>query len=116
MILQRSQLKIAIIGGHPNIYREVSQALRENYGLNHWVELPSFSKLGVGSSKIKAKLLYCHLIFILTGYMRHGQTEGVSALKRSGAISGKVILLCCRGRTGVMRAILHHVDLLCEVA
>lgn len=115
-MLQRSQLKIAIVGGHPSIYREVSQALRENYGLSHWVELPSFRKLGAGGSKIKAKILYCDLIFILTGYMRHGQTNAVSELKRSGAISGKVILLCCRGRTGVMRAILHHVDLLCEVA
>lgn len=115
-MLQRSQLKIAIVGGHPSIYREVSHALRKSYGLCDWVELPSFSKLGIGGSKIKAKILYCDLIFILTGYMRHGQTEAVSALKRSGAISGKVILLCCRGRTGVMRAILHHVDLLCEVA
>jgi len=113
-MLDRSQLKIAIVGGHPNVYREVSLALYLGYGLRYCVELPSFSKLGVGSSKIKAKILYCHLIVIITGYMRHDQTEAIFALKRSGAISGKVILLCCRGKTGVMREILSHIDVLCS--
>lgn len=40
--------------------------------------------------------------------MNHSLTEAVYGLKSAGAISGKVVMLNFRGKSGVVREILKH--------
>lgn len=104
-----SGLKLALVGGHDATRREVIQELSQRHGLTDWVELPPFNKHSLGKSNIKAKIHNCDLIVLITGYMRHKQTDSVVQLKKLGSLSGDVLLLNCRGKSGVVREILAYV-------
>lgn len=104
-----SSLKLALVGGHDTTRRGVIQELTEQYGLINWVELPPFRKHSLGRSRMKAKLHDCDLIVVITGYMAHKQTDSLSSLKNTGNLSGELLLLNCRGKSGVVREILAHV-------
>jgi hypothetical protein len=104
-----STLKLALVGGHDTTRRSVIQELTEQYGLINWVELPPFRKHSLGRSRMKAKLHDCDLIVVITGYMAHKQTDSLSSLKNTGNLSGELLMLNCRGKSGVVREILAHV-------
>lgn len=104
-----SNLKLALIGGHDSIRRAVIRELSEHYHLTRWVQLPPFTKHSLGRSNIKAKIHDCDLIVLITGYMKHMQTESVVQLRKLGSLSGDVLLLNCRGKSGVVREILAYV-------
>ena len=48
------------------------------------------------------------LIVVITGYLNHAMTNCISRLKASGALSGEVMLVNCRGRTSVVREIFQR--------
>ncbi|MEO1211368.1 MAG: hypothetical protein AAFX78_17735 [Cyanobacteria bacterium J06638_20] len=102
-------IKLALVGGHNSTRRGVITELSQQYGLAHWVELPPFSKHSLGRSNIKAKIHDCDLIVLITGYMRHKQTESIAQLRKLGTLSGDVLLLSCRGKSGVVREILTYI-------
>lgn len=105
-----SGTKLALVGGHDSTRRGVIHELVEHHGLLHWVELPPFEKHSIGRSNIKAKIYNCNLIVLITGYMRHQQTDSIVQLRNLGALSGDVLLLNCRGKSGVVREILSYVS------
>ncbi|WP_346294448.1 hypothetical protein [Sphaerothrix gracilis] len=105
-----STTKLALVGGHHTTRRGVIQALSQYHGLTQWVELPPFSKHGFGRSTIKAKIWDCDLIVLITGYMKHQQTDSIMQLRKGGSLSGEVLLLSRRGKSGVVREILAHVS------
>ncbi|MBW4652148.1 MAG: hypothetical protein KME20_03710 [Kaiparowitsia implicata GSE-PSE-MK54-09C] len=104
-----SGTKLALVGGHDSTRRGVIHELVEHHGLLHWVELPPFEKHSIGRSNIKAKIYDCDLIVLITGYMRHKQTDSIVRLRKLGALSGDVLLVSCRGRSGVVREILAYI-------
>ncbi|MEO0827709.1 MAG: hypothetical protein AAFY67_19065 [Cyanobacteria bacterium J06642_9] len=105
-----SGLKLALVGGHASTRRGVICELSEQHGLTRWVELPPFSKHSLGRSNIKAKIHDCDLIVLITGYMKHKQTDSVMQLRKLGALPGEVLLLNCRGKSGVVREILTYIS------
>ena len=104
-----SGTKLALVGGHDSTRRGVIHQLVKRHGLLHWVELPPFEKHSIGRSNIKAKIADCDLIVLITGYMRHKQTDSIVRLRKLGALSGDVLLVSCRGRSGVVREILTYI-------
>ncbi|MEM8810951.1 MAG: hypothetical protein AAGF01_33500 [Cyanobacteria bacterium P01_G01_bin.38] len=104
-----SELHLALVGGHDATRREVIRELTERYGLKKWVELPPFEHSSSGLVQIRPRLQRCDLIVVITGYMNHKLTDSINRLKASGALSGEVMLVNCRGKTGVIREILKHV-------
>jgi hypothetical protein len=104
-----SGTKLALVGGHDSTRRGVIHELVEHHGLLHWVELPPFEKHSLGRSNIKAKIHDCDLIVLITGYMRHKQTDSIVQLRKLGSLSGNVMLVSCRGRSGVVREILTYI-------
>ena len=104
-----ADLNLAFVGGRPNVRRMVIQELCIQYELKNWVEIPSFEYATTRQNRLKAKLHSCQLIFLVTGYMNHPLTEKISHLHHSGALSGRVVLLNCKGRSGIVREVLHHV-------
>ena len=104
-----SGTKLALVGGHDSTRRGVIHELVEHHGLLHWVELPPFEKHSIGRSNIKAKIADCDLIVLITGYMRHKQTDSIVRLRKLGALSGDVLLVSCRGKSGVVREILTYI-------
>ena len=104
-----SGLHLALVGDHDATRREVIRELTEQYGLQKWVELPPFERGNDGVAQIRARIERCDLIVVITGYMNHKLTDCINRLKRSGALSGDVMLVSCRGKTGVVRAILQRV-------
>lgn len=102
-------VKLAIVGGHDETRRSVLQELQEQHGLRDWVEVPPFRQASLGVNKLRAKLRDCDWIVVITGYMNHKVMNSIDQLKRKGALQGKVILLDCRGKSGVVREILKLV-------
>jgi hypothetical protein len=105
-----SDVKLALVGGHEATRRGVIGELTQQHGLTQWVELPPFSKHSLGRSNIKAKIRDCELIVLITSYMKHKQTDSIMQLKRLESLSGDVLLLNCRGKSGVVREILSYVN------
>jgi hypothetical protein len=103
-----SNLHLAIIGGHSTIRRSVITELSDRYNLQHWVEVPPFSHGHLGRTRIKAKIQHCDLIVMITRYMNHSLSDSIYGLKAAGALSGDLLHLDCRGKTGVIRQILDY--------
>jgi hypothetical protein len=101
---------LALVGGHAATRRAVIQELATEYGLKRWVEVPPFSEESNSKAKVKAKIAQCDLVVIITGYMSHPLTASIYHLKSSNALVGELILLNCRGKSGVVREILSYVQ------
>ncbi|MGP1373793.1 MAG: hypothetical protein ACTS3T_13270 [Almyronema sp.] len=108
-VVDLSTLTLALVGGHEATRRGVIEALSTEHGLKHWVEVPPFSNISAGRSKVKAKIQSCDLIVMITGYMSHKLTKNVYGLKESGALTGEIVPLSCRGKSGVIREVLKYV-------
>lgn len=104
-----SGIKLALVGGHDATRQAVIAELTKRHGLTEWVELPPFSKHSLGRSNIKAKIHNCNLIVLITGYMRHSQTHSIMQMRKLNSLSGDILLLNCRGRSGVVREILTYI-------
>ncbi|MBE9070151.1 hypothetical protein IQ260_26265 [Leptolyngbya cf. ectocarpi LEGE 11479] len=104
-----STWSLGIIGGHATTRRGVIEVLSNQYGLGTWVEIPPLSENSIKRNVLRGKIRRCALIFIITGYMSHSLTHAVYSLKASGALAGEVVLLNCRGTSGVVREVLDHV-------
>ena len=104
-----SALSLALLGGHGATRRGVIETLSAQHGLKQWVEIPPFSNISAGRNKVKAKVQSCDLIVVITGYMSHKLTNNIQSLKESGALTGDVLLLSCRGKSGVIREVLNYV-------
>ena len=105
-----SNLRLALVGGHPTTRRGVIQELQLNYGLRHWVEVPRMNESNTNRSKVKSKIGQCTLVVLITGYMSHRLTEIIFSLKEAGSLAGDVLQLNCKGKSGVIRGILNHVE------
>ncbi len=105
-----STLHLALVGGHPNVRREVVRELTANYGLIHYVEIAPSSEAYIDRSSIKAKVNSCNLIGVITGYIGHDSTTIVSALRKDGAINGQVLWIEYRGKSGIIRSLLQHIQ------
>jgi len=111
-----SQYSLALVGGHPTTRQSVLKELSSIYGLNvkNCVEIPPFTEVSTNSNKVKAKISRCDLVVIITGYMGHGLTKIVYDLKSAGAIAGEVLMLNCRGKSGVVREISNYFNTLLD--
>ena len=107
-------LRLGVVGGHEATQREVINELSLIHGLKRWVVVPPTWECSMKKSVLKEKLERCDLIVLITGYMNHSLTHAVFALKASGALNGKVVLLNFRGKSGVVREVLRHVAALDE--
>ncbi|NEP19951.1 MAG: DUF2325 domain-containing protein [Leptolyngbya sp. SIO4C1] len=101
-----SKLHLALVGGHDATRREVIRELTEQYGLQKWVELPPFAHSSL--VQIRPRIQRCDLIIVITRYMNHQLTDSINRLKASGGLMGEVVLVNCRGKTGVIREILKR--------
>ncbi len=113
-IVSRTQnlasIRLALVGGHQATRREVIRELCENYGLPNCVEVAPSSEAYISRSNVQAQISNCNLIAVITGYMGHDLSQIVSDLKKDGALTGDVFFLACRGKSGVVRAILNKLQ------
>ena len=105
-----SNFRLALVGGHPTTRRGVIQELKTHYGLKHFVEIPRMNEANTTRNRVKSKIYRCNLVVLITGYMSHRLTEIVFSLKDAGALAGEVLQLSCKGKSGVLRGILAHVE------
>jgi hypothetical protein len=104
-----ASIHLALVGGHQATRREVIRELCENYGLQNCVEVAPSSEAYISRSNVQAQISNCNFIAVITGYMGHDLSQIVSDLKKDGTLSGNVFFLACRGKSGVVRAILNQV-------
>lgn len=102
-----SSLSLALVGGHEATRREVSRELKECYSLKNIVEVAPSNEAHVDRSSVRAKISECKLIAVITGYMGHDLSKIVFDLKKDNALVGEVVLLPCRGKSGVVREIFN---------
>lgn len=105
-----ASIRLALVGGHQATRREAIRELCENYGLPNCVEVAPSSEAYISRSNVQAQISNCNLIAVITGYMGHDLSQIVSDLKKDGALTGDVFFLACRGKSGVVRAILNKVQ------
>jgi hypothetical protein len=99
-------VRLAIVGGHVAMRREVEQELRGQYGLKHYQEIAPSSEEHIDRERVRERLSGSDLIVVVAGYSGHDLTGLVRDLQRSGDITGHAIWPTCRGKSGVMREIL----------
>ncbi|MGC1308294.1 MAG: hypothetical protein WA885_13785 [Phormidesmis sp.] len=97
---------LGIVGGQDATRQEVIRALSEQHGLQRWVEIPALQESNIHKRVLREKIERCDLIVIVTAYMSHSLTKAVYGLKAAGALSGEVVLLNFRGKSGIVREIL----------
>lgn len=100
-----STISLALVGGHDATRREVIRELKQRHGLKKCIEIPPEPHMSIG--QMKPRIQRCDLIVLITGYMGHTLTNNVNQLKSAGALSGEVMPVNCRGKTGVVREILE---------
>lgn len=105
-----ASIRLALVGGHQATRREVIRELCENYGLQNCVEVAPSSEVYISRSNVQAQISNCNLIAVITGYMGHDLSQIVSDLKKDGTLTGDVFFLACRGKSGVVRAILNKMQ------
>ena len=108
--LDLSDFRLALVGGHPTTRRGVIQELQTRYGLKHFVEIPRMNEANTTRNRVKSKIYRCNLVVLITGYMSHRLTEIVFSLKDAGALAGEVLQISSKGKSGVLRGILDHVE------
>jgi hypothetical protein len=108
--LDLSPYRVALVGGHPSTRQGVIQALTADYGLRvkNCVEIPPFTEESTNSNRVRARISRCDLVVIITGYMGHGLTRIVQDLNSAGALAGEILMLDCRGKSGVVREIVSY--------
>jgi hypothetical protein len=109
-------LSIAIVGGHPDTSRNVSessnlkqleQTCKKQIQI---VRLPGSRNSSSKTREIKSKILNCQLIFLILRYGGHDLSNIVLNLKRKGRIKGEVITLAYSiGRTGLLEEIKNQI-------
>ncbi len=104
--------RVALVGGHHATRREVIKTLEEEYGLSEYVEIGPSSEEHIDSNSVRERIANCNLIAVITGYMGHDLSTIVRDLKQSGALTGEVIWLHCRGKSGVVREITKAANLI----
>ncbi|MBF2002487.1 MAG: hypothetical protein IGS38_17415 [Synechococcales cyanobacterium M58_A2018_015] len=107
--LDLSALRLALVGGHTATRREVVRELTETYNMKDITEIAPSSESHISRNSIQSKISNCDLVAVITGYMGHDLSQIVSDLDKSGALTGQVILLPCRGKSGVVRTILSGI-------
>lgn len=101
-----ANLSLTIVGGHVAMRREVEQVLCERYGLVDYLEIGPSSDEHIDRLKVRDRVVGRNLVAVITGYMGHDLTNLVRDFQRTGELSGHVIWLKCRGKSGVVREIL----------
>jgi cell division protein FtsB len=104
-----SQMCLALVGGHDNMRRTVTEELSKAHGLKRWVEIPPHSVASNSRQQIKEKISNCDLVVIITNYIDHSLTNSVIKLRDAEMLTGPVIRVNCRGKSGVVRDILEYI-------
>ncbi len=105
--LDLSAVSVALIGGHETTHREVTEALKK-YGLKRCVHIPPHSIASHSRSQIKDKISNCDLILTITTYVDHSVSQCVKQLKETHMLTGEVIRISSKGKSGVVREILQY--------
>lgn len=106
-----SSIRLALVGGHKTTRRAIIHELQENYALKDVVEIFPSSEVYINRNTVQEKIQHCNLIAVITGYIGHDLTRIIYDLKQNNALAGEVLLLSCRGKSGVIRSIIDWVRL-----
>lgn len=106
-ITDLSSLNLALVGGHEATRREVIRELKENYQLKYFTEVAPSDEAYINRNNIQTKINNCDLVAMITGYMGHDLSKIVSELNRDNVLTGEILPLSCRGKSGVIREIIN---------
>ena len=107
--LDLSSLRLALVGGHEATRREVIWELTSNYHVQEVIEVAPSSEAYISRNTVRNKISNCNLIVVITGYMGHDLSNIISELQQDNALAGQVLLVACRGKSGIVREILQTV-------
>lgn len=100
-----ASIRLAIVGGHMAMRRQVESELRSAYGLRNYAEVAPSSEDYVSRERILEQLAPANLIVVITGYAGHDVTNIVRDLQAAGQLKAQMLWLTCRGKSGVVREI-----------
>ena len=108
-VISFSSISLGLVGGHATTRRAVIDELQENYALKDVVEILPSSEAYINRNNVQQKIQHCNLIAVITGYIGHDLTKIVSDLKQNHVLKGEVLLLSCRGKSGIIRSLIDWV-------
>ncbi len=106
-IVDLSNISLALVGGHEATHREVSEELKK-YGLKRCIYIPPHSRESNSRHQIKDKIGNCDLVVTITSYIDHSVSKCVKHLQESQMLAGEVLIVKCRGKSGVVREVLQY--------
>ncbi|PSN16980.1 hypothetical protein C7293_00175 [filamentous cyanobacterium CCT1] len=102
-----SFLRLALVGGHEATRREVVRELTSIYQVQEVVEVAPSSEAYISRSSVQNRIKKCDLVAVITGYMGHDLSNIISELEKASSLSGRVLPMSCRGKSGVVREIVN---------
>lgn len=105
--LDLSTWKIAMVGGHENMTRSVSEKLQQQYKLKELIQIPSDK---IPQQQLRPKLENCDLIILIIGYINHPLAQSISQLKDRNALKGELLWVNSLGVSGVMREVIGFIE------
>lgn len=102
-----SSLRLALVGGHEATRREVVRELTSIYQVQEVVEVAPSSEAYISRGSVQNRIKNCDLIAVITGYMGHDLSNIISELEKANSLSGRVMPMSCRGKSGVVREIVN---------
>jgi len=106
-----SNLTLALVGGYPDLRRDVVKRLQKEYGLQsaNTVPIPPASERRIDQAQLRAKIANCALVVVFTEYCDHSLYYMLSNLNEKKALAGKVMPTDCRGKNAAIRSIMGYV-------
>ncbi|MBE9066372.1 hypothetical protein IQ260_06875 [Leptolyngbya cf. ectocarpi LEGE 11479] len=105
--LDLSTWKIAMVGGHENMTRGVSEKLQQQYRLKELIQIPPDK---IPQQQLRPKLENCDLIILIIGYINHPLAQSISQLKDRNALKGELLWVNSLGVSGVMREVIGFIE------
>jgi hypothetical protein len=104
-----SSYKIAIVGGHNRIQREIKTLLtQQKLDPNKFIGIPPASEENNNEKSMRSKIQYCDLVVILPSYVDHTLTKIVSKLEEKKAVRASILYVSSGGTYTITNKIIER--------
>lgn len=104
-LVDLSKIKLAIVGGYPELRREIIDYLEQTHNLNDYQLIPRISEKNTNQRQLKQQLKNTDFIFLTTSFISHSMSNMITDLEKRDALTGKVVLINGKGKSSLIREI-----------
>ena len=108
-----SNYRIAMVGGHPKAYRQITAYLQHRYNLTHIVHIPSRKGRYISRSQVHKKLASCELVMLITQYIDHALSDLVLDFNNKPSTNSRLLYINTTGASSIIRELDTCIEKIC---